>query len=253
MPPSDRRARERQQVRERALTAARELIAQHGFEAVTLRKIAAAIDQAPSAIYPHFKGKEELIRTLCLTDFDWVARSVAPLASRRLAPRHRARDRNVLGRCARSGLDRDQLQRQPVVPLAAHAAAHAGDDRSGVDGNVRRARRDARAPHALRRAPPNALSGTRPLRVQRGLGGLVRVHGRARPRRGVRAHAARAADDGAAPRMSAAGQTETTERVERLRRSASISLVCATASATVAPREREPEAIASSRWRTSPS
>ena len=80
MPPSDRRARERQQVRERILIAARRLFAQHGFEAVTLRKIAAAIDYVPGAIYLHFKDKEELIRTLCLTDFDEVTRSVAPLA-----------------------------------------------------------------------------------------------------------------------------------------------------------------------------
>ena len=64
MPSSDRRARERQQVRERILAAARRLFAQHGFEAVTLRKIAAAIDYAPGAIYLHFKDKEQLIRTL---------------------------------------------------------------------------------------------------------------------------------------------------------------------------------------------
>lgn len=79
MPSSDRRLRERQQVRERILTAARKLFAQHGFEAVTLRKIAAAIDYAPGAIYLHFKDKEELIRTLCLADFDEVTRAVAPL------------------------------------------------------------------------------------------------------------------------------------------------------------------------------
>ncbi len=80
MPSSDRRARERQQVRERILSAARRLFAQHGFEAVTLRKIAAAIDYAPGAIYLHFKDKEELIRTLCLADFDEVTRAVAPMA-----------------------------------------------------------------------------------------------------------------------------------------------------------------------------
>jgi len=80
MPSSDRRARERQQVRERILEAARELFAQHGFEAVTLRKIATAIDYVPGAIYLHFEDKEELIRTLCLADFDWLTRTLAPLA-----------------------------------------------------------------------------------------------------------------------------------------------------------------------------
>jgi AcrR family transcriptional regulator len=80
MPSSDRRARQREQVRNRILAAARGLFARHGFEAVTLRKIAAEIDYVPGAIYVHFHDKEELIRTLCLADFDSVTKTVAPMA-----------------------------------------------------------------------------------------------------------------------------------------------------------------------------
>ncbi|MCC7014274.1 MAG: TetR/AcrR family transcriptional regulator [Planctomycetes bacterium] len=80
MTSADRRARERQLVQDKILGAARELFAAHGFEAVTLRKIAAAIEYAPAAIYGHFADKEQLIRTLCVRDFDDLAALVRPMA-----------------------------------------------------------------------------------------------------------------------------------------------------------------------------
>ena len=80
MSSADRRARERQEVRDKILNAARDLFAAQGFEAVTLRKVAQAIEYAPAAIYGHFRDKEELVRTLCLADFDELVRNVIPLA-----------------------------------------------------------------------------------------------------------------------------------------------------------------------------
>lgn len=80
MSSADRRARERQEVRDKILDAARDLFATQGFEAVTLRKVAEAIEYAPAAIYGHFKDKEELVRTLCLADFDELVRNIIPLA-----------------------------------------------------------------------------------------------------------------------------------------------------------------------------
>lgn len=79
MSTADRRARERARLQERILDAARELFARHGFEAVTLRKIAAAIEYTPAAIYGHFRDKEALIRALCLRDFDQLAAEFARL------------------------------------------------------------------------------------------------------------------------------------------------------------------------------
>jgi AcrR family transcriptional regulator len=79
MTSADRRARERAALREKILDAARELFAAHGFEAVTLRKIAAAIEYAPAAIYGHFATKDELVRALCLRDFDQLNAEFARL------------------------------------------------------------------------------------------------------------------------------------------------------------------------------
>ncbi|MCU0862225.1 MAG: TetR/AcrR family transcriptional regulator [Planctomycetes bacterium] len=69
MTPSDRRARERTETQHAILDAARELFAREGYEAVTMRRVAEAIDYAPGALYNHFPDKESLIRTLCRQDF----------------------------------------------------------------------------------------------------------------------------------------------------------------------------------------
>jgi AcrR family transcriptional regulator len=80
MTSADRRARERQELHDRILDAARELFARHGYEAVTLRKIAQAIEYTPAAIYGHFQDKDDLIRTLCKRDFDTLSARMAKLA-----------------------------------------------------------------------------------------------------------------------------------------------------------------------------
>jgi len=70
MSPMDRRTREKQQVQERILNAARDLFAAEGFEAVTMRRIAEAIEYTPGALYVHFRDKAELIRALCRNDYE---------------------------------------------------------------------------------------------------------------------------------------------------------------------------------------
>ncbi len=65
----ERRERERQELRQKILAAARELFAELGYEAVTMRKIAQRIEYSPTAIYFHFKDKLAVFRELCESDF----------------------------------------------------------------------------------------------------------------------------------------------------------------------------------------
>jgi AcrR family transcriptional regulator len=65
---SDRRERDRLNVRAKILDAARELFAAEGYDAVTMRRIAEAIEYSPTTIYLHFKDKDALIRELCRAD-----------------------------------------------------------------------------------------------------------------------------------------------------------------------------------------
>jgi AcrR family transcriptional regulator len=56
-------------VQERILDAARTLFVKDGYEAVTLRKVAEAIEYTPAALYTHFEDKADLLRALCRQDF----------------------------------------------------------------------------------------------------------------------------------------------------------------------------------------
>jgi AcrR family transcriptional regulator len=90
MGSKERRERERDEVRNRILDAARELFATFGYEGVSMRKIAEKIEYSPTTIYQHFKDKDELVRELCYADFGKLAetfqgllRSTDPIESLR--------------------------------------------------------------------------------------------------------------------------------------------------------------------------
>ena len=78
--PKQRRERERLETRDKILEAARELFAEHGVEAVTMREIARRIEYTPTAIYHHFADKDALIQELCDRDFRELAHQVAGLS-----------------------------------------------------------------------------------------------------------------------------------------------------------------------------
>lgn len=69
----ERRSREKVATRDKILDAARELFLTYGYEGVTMRKVAQAIEYSPTAIYVHFADKEALFRELCVTDFRKLA------------------------------------------------------------------------------------------------------------------------------------------------------------------------------------
>src|SRR5215468_8785389 len=77
---TERRERERQELRTRILDAARELFAEHGYDAVTMRGIAERIEYSPTAIYFHFKDKDALLRELCELDFAALAHEFRKIA-----------------------------------------------------------------------------------------------------------------------------------------------------------------------------
>ena len=77
---TERREREKQELRQQILETAREMFAAEGYEAVTMRRIAEAIEYSPTAIYLYFKDKEELINELCHSDFRALAKEFQKIA-----------------------------------------------------------------------------------------------------------------------------------------------------------------------------
>ena len=76
MGTKERREREKEEIRQKILDAARELFVQEGYDAVSMRKIAEKIEYSPTAIYLHFKDKRSVLIALCDEDFLRLAREL---------------------------------------------------------------------------------------------------------------------------------------------------------------------------------
>jgi AcrR family transcriptional regulator len=77
---TDRRDRERADVRQKILDAAREAFVRDGYDAVSMRQIADRIEYSATAIYHHFADKEALFRELCARDFLALGQRFAAIA-----------------------------------------------------------------------------------------------------------------------------------------------------------------------------
>jgi len=61
---AERRAREKEELRQRIVEAATQLFVEEGYSNVSIRRIADKIEYAPSTIYLYFKDKSELINEI---------------------------------------------------------------------------------------------------------------------------------------------------------------------------------------------
>ena len=69
----ERRARERQQRERLIVTTARELAEAEGWDAVTTRRLAEAIEYSQPVLYSHFTGKDAIVRAVALEGFAQLA------------------------------------------------------------------------------------------------------------------------------------------------------------------------------------
>jgi len=65
-----RREREKQQIRQSILSAARQIAAEEGWQAVTTRKVAAQIEYSQSTIYEYFENKEAILLALLRSGYE---------------------------------------------------------------------------------------------------------------------------------------------------------------------------------------
>jgi AcrR family transcriptional regulator len=81
MGSKERRQRERDEFRVKIMNAARVLFAKEGIQAVSMRKIAEAVEYSPTVIYQHFADKESLLHELCSQDFGALAQTFQKIAN----------------------------------------------------------------------------------------------------------------------------------------------------------------------------
>lgn len=65
----ERKAREKEELKQQILDAARELFVREGYENVSMRKIADKIEYSPATIYTYFQDKDEILDCLCEETF----------------------------------------------------------------------------------------------------------------------------------------------------------------------------------------
>ena len=75
----ERRARQKEGVREEILDAARTLFVKEGYEHVSIRKIAEKVEYAPGTIYLYFHDKAEILDRICEETFSKLAKRMAAI------------------------------------------------------------------------------------------------------------------------------------------------------------------------------
>lgn len=83
---AERRAREKDALRQKILEAAIELFLQNGFESVTMRGIADRIEYSASTIYLYFKNKTEIVAAICTETFETLIERLDEIETRGLSP-----------------------------------------------------------------------------------------------------------------------------------------------------------------------
>lgn len=66
MASKERREREKKELKQNILLAARSIASSEGWQSVTIRKIANQIEYSPPTIYEHFASKEAILLELML-------------------------------------------------------------------------------------------------------------------------------------------------------------------------------------------
>jgi AcrR family transcriptional regulator len=75
----ERRSREKKELRQEILDAARDLFVREGFENVSMRKIADKIEYSPTTIYLYFRDKADLLDCVCEETLGRLVRNQALL------------------------------------------------------------------------------------------------------------------------------------------------------------------------------
>ena len=78
---TERKERQRAELREQILAAARRIVLDEGFDALTMRKIGDAIEYSPATIYLHFENREAIGRQLCTESFERLVGYMATAVS----------------------------------------------------------------------------------------------------------------------------------------------------------------------------
>lgn len=77
---AERKERQRAELREQILRTARGMVMREGFAALSMRKLADAVEYAPATLYLHFENREAIAKELCVRGFQDLLAVLEPAA-----------------------------------------------------------------------------------------------------------------------------------------------------------------------------
>lgn len=86
MSVKERRTRQKGLQRQEILDAAREILVREGYDGLPMRKVAEKIDYSPTAIYLHFKDRDDLVFCVCEQLMAGLVRELEEVSSRHPDP-----------------------------------------------------------------------------------------------------------------------------------------------------------------------
>jgi len=129
---AERKERQRAELREQILAAARRIVLDEGFDELTMRKIADAIEYSPATIYLYFENREAIGRQLCAEVFEHLVSYMTSVAGIE-DPLERLK---ALGRSyARFGLENPKEYKLLFMTDSAYMGALFGDIMDRKDPN----------------------------------------------------------------------------------------------------------------------
>ena len=78
---SERKERQRAELREQIVRVARDMVMKEGFAALSMRKLADAVEYAPATLYLHFENRDAIARELCARGFQDLLAAFEPAAA----------------------------------------------------------------------------------------------------------------------------------------------------------------------------
>ena len=87
-----RRARQKAQLRQEIIDAARDILAREGYGQLSMRKVAERIEYSPTAIYLHFEDRRDLVFQVCEETFGKLVKELESLQTDIKDPVARLRD-----------------------------------------------------------------------------------------------------------------------------------------------------------------
>jgi AcrR family transcriptional regulator len=86
MTVQERRVRQKTLLRQEILDAARDILVREGYEGLSMRKVAERIDYSPTAIYLHFKDRDDLVFCVCEQLMGGLVKELQQVAERHADP-----------------------------------------------------------------------------------------------------------------------------------------------------------------------